>query len=390
MTRLIAVSSARGGVGTTSIALNLAAQLAQRGQRVCLLDSARVGRALGSEDDVPPGGAARVREAPETPLDALLIRDRHNFDILPGQLSGALDPGRRQRIATSLTEFERYDFVLIDAIGGVDPRLLSLVLASPEVILTVTPQPRHLSDGYALLKLLTAHGYGGAVSLLVNRSGHPAAAERAWTSFRAAARQHLNRRVPLLGAVSEDSAMHGGVVTQASPLSYQPGSPAAQDVASLVAQLLADVQPAPAEGELSGFADAWLQAACGAEALAVLRLSAPSSSAQRSRRALEQQIETLSEQIDDLVAEINRLRTEGEDIARLVTTAGGSGPCAAGTDIETRVAQLASGSEQLPLGDAKFPVYQLRRSSGELLRVAFHSCDSGSEQTEPRSSPSER
>ena len=228
------------------------------------------------------------------------------------------------------------------------------------------------------------------MSLLVNRSENPASAERACTSFRAAAQQHLDRRVPLLGMVREDSSMQCGVATPGALLSSQPESRAAQDLAALVAQLLTDLQPAPAEGALGGLADAWLQAAGGAEALPVIRFSTAPCSAQPSRRALEQQIQTLSVQIDDLVAEINRLRTEGEDIARLVTTRGGSPSPGAGADIETWVAQLASGSERLPLGDAEFPVYQLRRSSGDLLRVAFHSCDSGPEQTEPRSIPSER
>lgn len=394
MTRLIAVTSARGGVGTTSIALNLAARLAQRGQRICLLDSARGGRPLGSEDAVPPGGPVRDREAPETGLDGLLIRDRHGFDILPGQLDALRpelrDPLHRQGLTTALAELERYDCVLIDAIGGVDPRLLGLVLACPEVILTVTPQPRHLREGYALLKLLNARGYRGAVSLLVNRSEHPAAAARVCTGFRAAARQHLNWRVPLLGTVREDSAMQGGEVAQASLLNDQPGSRAAQDLAALVAQLLTDVQPAPAEDQLRGLADAWLQAAGGGAALPVVRFSAAPSSAQPSRRALEQQIQTLSVQIDDLVAEINRLRTEGEDIARLVTTPAGSPPPAAGAASETRVAQLASGSERPSPGVAQSPVYQLRGSSGDLLRVAFYSCDCGPKQTEPRSIPSER
>ena len=394
MTRLIAVTSARGGVGTTSIALNLAAQLAQRNQRVCLLDCARGGRAPAGEDAVSPGGAVRDPEAPETALDALLVRDRHGFDILPGQLNAAraqvLDPVHGQRLADSLAALERYEYVLIDAIGGVDPRLLRLVLACPEVILAVTPQPRHLSEGYALLKLLTARGYRGAVSLLINRSENRATAERACASFRAAAQQNLDRRVPLLGIVREDSAMQGGVVTPAALPGSQPESRAAQDVAALVAQLLTDFPPAPADGGLCGLADAWLQAACGAEVLPVVQFSTAPCSAQPSHRALEQQIQTLSVQIDDLVAEINRLRTEGEDIARLVTTPGGSPPRAAGADIETWVAQLASGSERLPLGDAEFSVYQLRRSSGDLLRVAFHSCDSGPEQTEPRSIPSER
>jgi len=387
MTRLIAVTSARGGVGTTSIALNLAAQLAQRGQRVCLLTTA-----VGGERDLPPGSPVRRQEATGVPFHALLIRDGHGFDILSGPVSatrlGTADPADRQRLAASLAELERYDFVLIDAIGGVDPRLLGLVLASPEVILTVTPQPLHLLEGYALLKLLTARGYPGEVSLLVNCSAHPAAAERAYTRFSAAAHRHLDRQLSLFGVVREDLAMHHDVMAQAALLSYLPTSPAAQDLAALVAQLLADTRTGVSERQLRGLAEAWLQVAGGAEALPALRLSAAPTSAQQSRRDLEQQIETLSAQIDDLLTEINRLRTEGEDIARLVTSPGGRLPRVAGDAIETRVANLASGPERRPPGEAGFPVYPLCGSGGDLLRVALHSCNSRPEQTAPQSTSS--
>jgi len=385
MTRTIALTSARGGVGTTSIALNLAAQLAQRGQRVCLLD------AVPGNRGTTGGGDLRDLAVNGAPLDAVLNRTGYGFDILPAQDSavwpGELDPAQRQRLVTSLAGLEVYDFVVIDALGGVDPALLCLVLASPEVILTVTPQPARLSEGYALLKLLAERRYPGGVSLLVNRSGHQAGAERAYDSFREAAHRHLQRRVSLLGVVREDPAMQRGVVPQASLLSYTPESPAAQDIAGLAAQLLRDTQTAP-ECDMRGFADAWLQPACAPEVLTAVLVAAESSSGQQSRLELQQQIETLSGQIDDLVAEINRLRTEGEDIARLVAAPVGRLRNVAGADIEARVAKLASGSEQLCLGEDSFPVYQLRRTGGDLLRVAFHSCDPGPEQTETQSTSS--
>lgn len=388
MPRIIAVTSARGGVGTSSIALNLAAQLAERGQRVCLLDGERVDTAVGGGGDLQPGDTPPDLAAARARLDAPLIRDGHSFDILQVQAGAArldeLEPAHRQRLAASLAGLEGYDFVLIDAIGGADPGQLGLVLASPEVILTVTPQPHHLSDGYALLKLLAARGYPGGVSLLINRSGHHASAERAYDNFRAAAHRQLDRRVPLLGVVHEDPGMQRGVVAQASLLSYRPESPAAQDLAALGAQLLNETREAR-EYDMRGFADAWLQAACGTDVLPAVPVAAEPSSGQQARRELQQQIETLAGQIDDLVAEINRLRTEGEDIARLVAAPADRLRCVAVADIETRVAGMASGSEQLPLGEAGFPVYQLRRTGGKLLRVAFHSCDPGPEQTEPQS-----
>jgi hypothetical protein len=301
--------------------------------------------------------------------------------------TGELDPAHRQHLATSLGELEGYDFVLIDAIGGVDTDLLALVLASPEVILTVTPQPLHLREGYALLKLLAARRHPGGLSLVINRSGHRASAERAYDSFREAAYRELDKRVPLLGVVHEDPVVQRGVVVQAALLSHGPGAPAAQDLATLGEQLLNQTRTA-CECDMRGFADAWLEGSCGPELLSAVPVAADLSSGQQARRELQQQIEILSSQIDELVAEINRLRTEGEDIARLVAGPADRLRCVADADIETRVANMASGSEQLPLGEAKFSVYQLRRTGGNLLRVAFHSCDPGPEQTEPQSTSS--
>jgi len=391
MTRTIAVTSARGGVGTTCTARTLAAQLAQRGQRVCLLDAAPGGSLASGGRDRQSGGSLRDLAVGQAALEAVLMRDPQGFDKLAGQGNGVwlegLEAAQRQHLATCLAKLERYDFVLIDAVGGVAPDLLCLVLASAEVILTVTPQPARLAEGYALLKLLAGRHYPGGVSLLVNRSADHAAAERGYDSFQEAAQRCLHRRVPLLGVVREDPAMQGGVPAQAAQLSYRPESPAAQDLAAVAAQLLRE-QRAGCASDLRGFADSWLQAACDAQAQPVMLLGADSSGAQQSRLELQQQVDTLSAQIDDLVAEINRLRAEGEDIARLVAAPPGKRLPAASKPIQAWIADRAAGSEQLGVGKEAFPVYQLRRAGGDLLRVALHPGDAGAEPSEPQSTPS--
>lgn len=379
MTRLIAVSSARGSVGTSTIAVNLAMRLAQGGRRVCLLDAVRSGPGRGLRDLALDGGA----------LEAVLTHDRRGFDILAGQgkapWPGELEPAQRQRLASCMSELDGYDLVLVDSVAGVDAALLCLVLASPEVILTVTPQAAHLREGYALLKLLTERQYRGEVSLLVNRSGDAAAAQRACDRFREAAQRHLDRRVPLLGVVREDPAVRRGQgVPLAGPAS---DSPVQQDLTTLVAQLLNQV-PAGCERNMQDFGDAWLQAACDASQSQAVLIAADTRRVQQSRRELQEQVAALATHIDALVAEIDRLRAEGEDIARLVTAPDAPHKPLPAADIEAWLAGLASGLEQLRRGEYAFPVYQLRRAGGDLLRVAFHACDAEPAQTDPRSTSS--
>jgi len=376
MTRIIALTSARGDAGTSAIALQLAVQLAQRGQRVCLLDALRVSGLMRDGVERAGGAASEAAQAAAV-LEALLIHDRRGFDLLPGQSAwsarGEPEAVQQQSLAACLAALDSYDWVLLDALRGVGAGLLEPLLASSEVIVTVTGERRRLREGYALLKLLAERDYAGRVSLLVTRATSLSSAGRAFESLRKAALCYLDRPLALLGVVREDPAVQGGAPEQAAAPGQGAQSAAAQDLALVAARLLgAPDACASADGYSAG--TPWPQPLPGE-----LMDGLPDSSEQ-PRRELQQQVDALAAQVDELLGEIVRLRGESEDIARLVVA-----PQPAVGDIEAWLAARASGAQQLQVDDVSFPVYQLRRDSGDLLRVAVHGCDSHAEQSEPQS-----
>ncbi|MGD2073869.1 MAG: cellulose synthase operon protein YhjQ/BcsQ, partial [Gammaproteobacteria bacterium] len=235
MTRIINVTSARGGVGTSSIALNLAAQLAELGQRVCLLDAEPNAPTIATRLGLQPGRNLRHLALEGLPLERILIHDCHGIDVLPGAAGHdwMAEPAGtgQQRLAAALRKLGGYDWLLIDSVAGSDPAGLCFALASPELVVTLTPE--RLTEAYALLKLLAMHCYSGSISVVVNRSSDQANAAQACNSLGEPARRHLDMLLTLLGGVREDRAMQGGLLQAPSLLSYTPESPAARDVAAM-------------------------------------------------------------------------------------------------------------------------------------------------------------
>ncbi len=391
MPRLITVTSARGGVGTSCITVNLAVQLAQRGQRVCLWDADQTGSNLTAMLGLRPCHSFRDHLVSGVPLDEVVMRDRFGVDVLPGcdsaQWLAGLQPEQRQRLADGMVRLEENDFVLIDTLAGVGNGPLALALASPELIVTVTPGPARLSEGYALLKLCAARRYAGSLSVLINRTRSHTDGKRAFDNFNRAASRHLELQPALAGMVREDANMPG-VGPQRGPLiSRRPYAPAARDLAAVAARLLSDRQPAR-EDAACLFGDTYLQLTAGAAPPPAALIAAPSPDRQQSRQALQEQIEALSGRIDELIAEVERMRSEHPVAASRGERAEAPEAGASTEDLEAWVAERASGSELVRLAEDAFPIYHIRRPGGEMLRIACHrgGAELGKTGTQSRSS----
>ena len=243
MARVITFTSASAGVGKTSICANLAAQLARRGQRVCLLDA--------DGGDVNSSALLGL-EARHTlkdlivygmPLDCVLIRHHRGFDVLPGSADPdwmeTLTSPRLEHLAASLRQLDAYDFVLIDAPVVTAPHALSLTQTSPEIILVITPAPISAPDAYSLLKLLSSGHPTKRIQVIVNKASNHILGRHSYGSYRDVARRHMGIQLALLGLVGVDTQRH-------SMLSGQTAadggwwSTTTGDIGKLAEQLLAE------------------------------------------------------------------------------------------------------------------------------------------------------
>ena len=157
--RVITITSGKGGVGKSSVAVNLAVQLRKLGKRVIIFDAD-----LGLANVEVMFGAI-----PKYNLSDLIYQGRDIREIITpgpmdiGFISGGsgivtmnnLTKDQISYLVHSLSKLDELaDVILIDTGAGVSDSVLEFVIASPEVILVTTPEPSSLTDSYSLLKAL--------------------------------------------------------------------------------------------------------------------------------------------------------------------------------------------------------------------------------------------
>jgi len=157
---VIAVTSGKGGVGKSNVAVNLAITLSAAGKTVVLLD-ADLG--LANADvlcniDLPHNLSAVI--ARKKQLHEVMVKGPGGFNLVGGASGLArmadLTDADRQRIVRALAELEsRADIILIDTGAGISPNVLSFTRAADHVLVVTTPEPTAITDAYAVVKVLT-------------------------------------------------------------------------------------------------------------------------------------------------------------------------------------------------------------------------------------------
>jgi flagellar biosynthesis protein FlhG len=258
MARIIGISSGKGGVGKTSISVNLALQLARQGQRVCLFDAdlglANVNILLGLQ---PRHTLADVIEG-RVALREIVIQGQDGIDIIPGssgiERMADLEADQMQDLVSSFASLDDYDWVLLDTSSGINRNVLCFSLSAPELLVVVNTEPTSLTDAYALLKILFHNDYAGAVRVVVNQAKSLAAGELTYDKFRKAVRLYLERDIPLLGVVPQDAGMPESVTAQQALVARDPNSRAARRLQQMATELLASAAP---DTSIAGMEDYW-------------------------------------------------------------------------------------------------------------------------------------
>ena len=162
MSRVIVVTSGKGGVGKTTITANLGMHLAEKNYRVCLLDMDiglnNLDVVMGLEHRVVYSiadvieGKCRLKEA--------LVQD-DNYPLLYLLSSGGLN----QNLTIQLTDIKKivkelhslFDFVLIDCPAGIDAGFKRAVSIADEAIVVTTPHLSSIRDADKVITILSSY-----------------------------------------------------------------------------------------------------------------------------------------------------------------------------------------------------------------------------------------
>ena len=157
--RVIIITSGKGGVGKTNIALNLAISLRKLDKRVVVIDADLGLSNIEVLSGVIPHYNFGDVVSSKIKLEAALTEGPLGIKFLSGGAGlTALADLTEKQIAVVVNNFgaldEISDIILIDTGAGISRNVISFVKASSEIVLVITPEPTSIADAYAIIKSL--------------------------------------------------------------------------------------------------------------------------------------------------------------------------------------------------------------------------------------------
>ena len=241
---LVTVTGGKGGVGTTTVAVNLAVALARTGHRTVLVDA-----------DLDGSDASLLCRLEERYTVADVLGARRTvrevlqpgpggIQVLPGIWGASSPPDdsppARQRLIDGLRGLaNQADFLVADAGNGLQPMVRSLWRAAEMVLTVATPELPSVMDTYASIKALSAGNLLVPIHLLVNQAPDASAAEDAHGRIAAACLRFLAIPVTRAGHLAADPQVAACGQAGKTLMIAAPRCPAALGV-ELLARSVAD------------------------------------------------------------------------------------------------------------------------------------------------------
>jgi flagellar biosynthesis protein FlhG len=231
--QVIAVTGGKGGVGKTTVAVNLSLALAKLGRRVVLLDGdlglANIDVLLGLSRQHTLADLIEGR----CELSDVLVRGPGGVRIVPAasgiQSMVHLSPAQHAGLIQAFSEIgDSLDVLVIDTAAGIGASVVSLVRAAHEVLLVVCDEPTSITDAYALIKLLNRDYGTDRFRVLVNMAQSPQEGRALFAKLTKITDHFLDVSLQYVGAVPYDECARRAVQKQRAVYEHFPHSKCAQ------------------------------------------------------------------------------------------------------------------------------------------------------------------
>jgi flagellar biosynthesis protein FlhG len=232
--QVIGIASGKGGVGKTTVSVNLAVALAKRGRRVMLLDAdlgmANAQLALGVQAPFNIGHVLRG----EKTLAEIIVDTPQGVRLVPGA-SGLRDMAALEmtQIAAIISAFsdldEPVDYLLVDVAAGIAPSVLAFMAACQRRFVVMCEQPASIADAYGLIKVMTLEQELDEIYLIPNMVDSHAAGQQLFRRMDDVSTRFLNHNLRYLGSVESDELILAAQRKYKCVTEFAPGSTGAAD-----------------------------------------------------------------------------------------------------------------------------------------------------------------
>ncbi|MGQ0621030.1 MAG: MinD/ParA family protein [Panacagrimonas sp.] len=258
--QVIAVTSGKGGVGKTSVSVNLATAMAMSGKQVMLLDGdlglANVDVMLGLQ---PSYNLAHVLDGQCT-LDDTILEGPAGLMVVPAS-SGKKNMAELTRaenagLIRAFSELVRpLDVMIIDTAAGIADSVITFTQAAQEVIVVICNDPSSLTDAYALIKVLNRDHGVERVQVLANMVQNLTEAKEVYDNLRRVAERFLDVTLNFIGCVPQDEWLKRAIRKQQAVVQAYPNCVSAQAFIQLAKKAESWGMPKGARGNLEFFVE---------------------------------------------------------------------------------------------------------------------------------------
>jgi flagellar biosynthesis protein FlhG len=232
--QVIGIASGKGGVGKTTVTVNLAAALQASGKRVMLLDAdlglANAQLAFGCKTEHHLGHVLRG----ERRLEEIIVTTSQGVRLVPGASGvrelAALDNAQVTAIIHAFSQLsEPVDYLLVDVAAGLSPSVLSFLAACQRRFVIVCDQPASIADAYGLIKVMSKEEQLDEIYLIPNMVPTPAAGQQLFGRIAQVCDRFLQQVLHPLPSIVADELVPASQKQYQSVVQHAPGSGAARD-----------------------------------------------------------------------------------------------------------------------------------------------------------------
>jgi flagellar biosynthesis protein FlhG len=242
-TRIITITSGKGGVGKTNVSVNMALAYARLGKKVVVMDAdlglANVNVMLNM---IPKWNLYHVIRKQKT-MKEILVETEYGISIVAGASGFSkianLTEDERQNFIDELDTLSNADIIIIDTSAGVSSNVLDFIAAADDAVIITTPEPTAITDAYGIIKIIATEidSLNMGLKLVVNRVKSVAEAKKVADRMTTIAGQFLNLKVDYLGFIYDDAVVSQAVLRQRPFMVIDPKSKASQCVQHIVGRM---------------------------------------------------------------------------------------------------------------------------------------------------------